>query len=236
MKRHIPNFITSLNLACGCIGIGIIFKGDLITSAYLIGLAAIFDLLDGISARLLNSRSDFGKELDSLADIVSFGVLPGLIFYCLLDMAFYEAEGIQGYIPFIAFLIPVFSALRLAKFNNDSNQANSFSGMPTPANALFIASIPLILVSQDNKIPFIYDIFGNPGFIIILVFALSLLMVLPIPLFSLKFKDLSWKNNIMQYILIISSIILLIFLNFYAVPIIFFLYIILSIINNSLKK
>lgn len=244
MKKNIPNIITILNLACGCVGIGMALRyinniddyKYLIYASYMIGFAGVFDFFDGMTARLLNVKSTFGKELDSLADVVSFGVLPGLILYCLLNIALEEAENFRAYIPFVAFLIPVFSALRLAKFNIDTKQTDSFIGLPTPANAIFIASIPFILVYQSEQIPFITNILGNPGVLVVLVFLLSFLLVSPIPLFSLKFKDISWSKNSLQYTLIISSVVLLIFFYFLAIPIIFFLYILLSIINNTLKK
>jgi len=236
MKKHIPNFITSLNLLSGCVGIGLAFGGDLINASYFIGIAAIFDFLDGIAARLLNARSEFGKQLDSLADLISFGVLPGIILFCLLSNVFANEEGFVMYLPFLAFLIPLFSALRLAKFNIDDRQTENFIGLPTPANALFITSIPLIIIHQTEKDSFIANFFSNPGLIIVLIFLLSFLLVAPIPLFSLKFKDLSWSKNYIRYIFIFISLILFIVLFFPAIPIIIFLYILLSIINNSIKK
>lgn len=236
MKKHIPNFVTSLNLLSGCIGIGLVFRGYLGIAAYMIGIAAVFDFLDGMVARLLHVKSEIGKELDSLADVVSFGVLPGLIVYSLLDIVFRDSVGLNTFIPFIAFIIPVFSALRLAKFNIDTRQTESFIGLPTPANAIFFASIPLILLHQPDEIPFISAMLGNPAVLLILVFLFSFLLVSPLPLFSMKFKDLSWKQNYMQYILIGASVILIIVLQFLAIPIILLLYILLSIIKNSNKK
>jgi CDP-diacylglycerol---serine O-phosphatidyltransferase len=239
MKKHIPNFITSLNLLCGCIGIGLVYRyktSALDIAAYMIGLAAVFDFLDGMVARLLNARSEMGKELDSLADVVSFGVLPGIIIFSMLDGVYCEVEGYASYLPFIAFLIPVFSALRLAKFNIDTRQTDSFIGLPTPANAIFFASIPLILLHQPEQIPLFTKLLSSPGILIFLVFLFSFLLVSPLPLFSIKFKDLSWSKNYMQYILISISLLLIIFLQFIAIPFILLLYIILSIINNSKKK
>jgi CDP-diacylglycerol--serine O-phosphatidyltransferase len=236
MKKHIPNFITCLNLFCGCIGIGLAFKGDLVIASYMIGFSAVFDFFDGMAARALHVKSEIGKELDSLADVVSFGVLPGIIMYCLLNIAFESAEGWISFVPFVAFIIPVFSALRLAKFNIDTRQTESFIGLPTPANAIFIGSIPLIIYNQNEQIAFINTLFGNPGFLIILVFILSYLLVSPIPLFSLKFKDLTWVKNSFQYLLLILSVILFIFLNVASIPIIIVLYIVLSLISNSNKK
>ena len=236
MKKHIANFVTSLNLLCGCIGIGMVFMDRHDMAAYLIGLAAVFDFMDGMVARLLHIKSEFGKELDSLADVVSFGVLPGIIMFSMLEKAFRETEGIGHFVPFIAFIIPVFSALRLAKFNIDTRQTDSFIGLPTPANAIFFASIPLILLHQPEQTSLISYILGNPGILIILILLFSFLLVAPLPLFSMKFKDLSWSGNHMQYILIGSSVILLIFLQYLAIPIILLLYILLSIINNFNKK
>jgi len=236
MKKHIPNFITSLNLISGCIGIGFLFKGLIAYSAIFIFIAAIFDFFDGLLARLLKSVSEFGKELDSLADVISFGILPGCIMYSLTEICFIDAEGWKAYIPFIAFLIPVCSAIRLAKFNLDTRQNDYFIGLPTPAGALFIASIPLILVYDNEQMPVTGYIMGNPGFLIATTLLLSYLLISPIPLFSFKIKDFSWKNNAVVFIFLISSLILFFFLSFISIPVIFFLYIILSIINNFLKK
>jgi CDP-diacylglycerol--serine O-phosphatidyltransferase len=236
MKKHIPNFITSLNLVCGCIGIGFLFKNNIPYAAWAIVFAALFDFLDGMFARLLHVKSEIGKELDSLADMVSFGVLPGFIMYAMLDQCVGDAEGWKAFIPFIAFLIPVFSALRLAKFNIDKRQLDKFIGLPTPANAIFIASIPFILYYQPDKIPAISTVLANPGFLIVLTFILSFLLVAPLPLFALKFKDVSWSKNSVKYIFIILSLLLLIFLSFTAIPIILPLYIFLSLISNPLKK
>lgn len=235
MKKHIPNFITSLNIASGCAGIGMAFYGDLIFAAYMIGLASVFDFLDGAVARLLNAKTGFGKELDSLADVVSFGVLPGVIIFCLLNMVFRDEEGWIAFVPFVAFLIPVFSALRLAKFNIDTRQAEGFIGLPTPANAILIASIPLIIAYQPEQNTVPGNLLSNPVFLIMLVFILSFLLVSPLPLFSLKFKNLSWSANSFQYVFIILSLVLLIFFTYSAIPVIMLLYILLSIIKNSQK-
>lgn len=236
MKKHIPNFITSLNLLAGCVGIGFLYRSDVTMAAWCIGVAAIFDFLDGMIARLLNVKSAVGKDLDSLADVVSFGVLPGFIMFTLLENCFIDNEGWVSNIPFVSFLIPVFSALRLAKFNHDHRQTENFIGLPTPANALFIGSIPLLLAYPSELIPLISNIFANPGFLIMLIFLLSFLLVSPIPLFSLKFKDLSWAKNSFQYILLFLSFVLILLLNYTALPFIIFLYILLSIIKIPAKK
>ncbi|HNW96977.1 MAG TPA: CDP-diacylglycerol--serine O-phosphatidyltransferase [Bacteroidales bacterium] len=236
LYKHIPNFITSLNLLSGCIGIGLLFSGNIIEASCFIAIAAVFDFLDGFSAKLLKAQSAIGKDLDSLADVVSFGVLPGLIMFTMLNMCFSEAEGWQKYLPFEAFLIPVFSALRLAKFNNDENQTENFIGMPTPANALFIASIPFIILNGNESPTYFTMLFGNPGFLLALVIILSFLLVAPVKLFSLKFKSFGWKENEIRYIFLIVSLIALILLQYIAVPLIIIFYIILSLINYSKKN
>lgn len=234
MKKHIPNFITSLNIISGCIGIGFVIKGDIVLASYMIGFAAIFDFLDGLIARLLKAQSELGKQLDSLCDIVSFGVLPGVILFSLLSPIYAETEGAVSYLPFLAFLIPLFSALRLAKFNIDDRQTDHFIGLPVPANALFFASIPLIITFQSES--FLGRILSNPVFLFLFILFFSYMLVSSIPLFSLKFKDTSWKNNYIQYIFILFSLILFIVLFYQSIPIILFLYIILSIIYYKIKK
>lgn len=231
MKKHLPNFITCLNLFSGCVGIVYAFKGELIIAGYAILLAAIFDFFDGMIARLLMSYSDIGKELDSLADVVSFGVLPSVIIYQL----FLQSPQIDGVSPILnmsAFLIAIFSALRLAKFNVDLRQSENFIGLPTPANALLIASLPMIL-AQNNW--FFTSYILNPFFLFIFSLGMSILLVTEIPLISLKFKSLNLNDNLFRYILVISSLILVIIFKFAAVPIIIFIYILLSLIQFRLR-
>ena len=231
MKKHIPNFITLLNLFSGCIAIAAAFEGNLILASWLVGLAAIFDFLDGMAARLLHVKSAIGKELDSLADMVSFGLLPGVIVFQLLNLN----PALQSiYIPYIAFLIPIFSALRLAKFNTDTRQEEMFYGLPTPANAILIASFPLILDQNmfvfGLDFGFINSILINQWFLVSLSVLLSWLLVAEIPLMSLKFKSLSWVDNRGRYILLLLSLILLIIFQFAGIPIIISLYILISLI------
>jgi CDP-diacylglycerol---serine O-phosphatidyltransferase len=231
MKRHIPNFITCLNLFAGCIGIVYAFKGELHIASYAILIAAIFDFIDGLIARLLKVYSEIGKELDSLADMVSFGVLPSVIIYQL----FLQSPQVGNISPFLnmsAFLIAVFSALRLAKFNIDVRQSDNFIGLPTPANALLIASLPMIL-SQDNWFFSAYIL--NPFFLFIFSLGMSILLVTEIPLISLKFKSLNLEDNLFRYILVFSAIFLVIIFKFAAVPVIVFIYILLSLIQFRLR-
>lgn len=229
MKKHIPNFITCLNLFTGCVAIFIAFQGNLEFAAYLVGVAALFDFLDGMIARLLHAYSEIGKQLDSLADMVSFGVLPGVIMFQLMrksamadpNTSLYEAE----LFPFLAFIIIIFSALRLAKFNIDTRQTTLFIGLPTPANTLFVASLPLILASDQFNLG---QYFMNQYVLLGLTLLLSFLLVAEIPLFALKFKNLAWKDNATRFIFLLIAIPLLFLLKFAAVPVIIVLYVLLS--------
>lgn len=208
------------------------FKGNLIFASYAIIAAAVLDFFDGFVARLLKAYSEIGKELDSLADVVSFGVLPSVIIYQL----FLEAPQLgllSQYINYSAFIIAIFSALRLAKFNIDTRQEESFLGLPTPANALLIASLPFI-VSGDSV--FLKNYILNAFFLFIFSFGMSILLVMEIPLMSLKFKSLNFNDNLYRYILIILTAILILIFKFVAVPIIIFLYILLSIIQFRLVR
>lgn len=222
----IPNLLTCCNLLCGCVGIVAVFHSDLILASIMIGLAGIFDFLDGFLARLLKSSSPIGKELDSLADVVTFGVLPACIVFSLIQEAVPDIFGLWK--AYLAFIIAVFSALRLAKFNIDTRQAESFIGVPTPAIAFLIGSIPLIL----QQYPETKDWIVNANYLIIFSLFVSMLLVSEIPLFALKFKTFGWRGNEMKFIFLILSAVFLIFLKFAAIPAIIFLYVLLSIIQN----
>ncbi len=232
MKQHVPNTITCLNLFAGCVGTVFCFNQNLEAAAICIFIAAILDFFDGMFARLLKAYSDIGKELDSLADMVSFGFLPAAIIYQL----FLEAPQISGvsvYLNYTAFLIAVFSALRLAKFNIDQRQTESFIGLPTPANALLIASLPFII--NDGSF-FVAAYIKNPFFLMCFSLIMSLLLVAELPLLSLKFKNLQVKENIYRYILIFVSVVCLLIFKFAAIPIIIFFYIFLSIVQLKLVR
>ncbi len=227
MKQHVPNTITCLNLFAGCVGTVFCFNQNLEIGALCIFIAAVLDFFDGMFARLLNAHSAIGKDLDSLADMVSFGFLPASIIYQLFLKA-PQIEGISIYLNFTAYLIAIFSALRLAKFNIDQRQTDSFIGLPTPANALLIASLPFII--NDGSF-FIAAYIKNPFFLLCFSMIMSLLLIAELPLLSLKFKNLQWQENIYRYILIIVSVICLLIFKFAAIPIIIFFYITLSIIQ-----
>ena len=226
VRKHIPNFITCANLFSGCVGIVFAFQGELIFAAYALFLAAIFDFFDGFASRVLKSFSGIGKDLDSLADMVSFGVMPSVILYQLFLQA-PQIDKVSTYLNFSAFLIPVFSALRLAKFNTDTRQAEIFIGLPTPANAILIASFPLILQQYPSLSRFILNPYGLTIFIVVM----CALLVMEMPLMSLKFKNRDFNRNIYRYLLLLFSAILILFFKFVAVPVVIFIYITLSIIQ-----
>jgi len=240
IKKYIPNLLTCGNIACGLAGIIVVMSTPAETLGmpwlmYLIGGALVFDFLDGFAARLLKAYSPIGKELDSLADMVSFGVLPGLILFQLLNSLLPSIGfdrgmlSLNGLLPYVSFLIPIFSAIRLAKFNIDTRQSDSFIGLPTPANTLFILGVAYSYTQKSSFLnPFI-----NPISISIICFVLSYLLIAEIPLIALKFKNTSWAANKFRYLLIISAITLFLILNFNAIPIIIILYIILSLVNRK---
>ncbi|GAB3822771.1 CDP-alcohol phosphatidyltransferase family protein [Pontibacter rugosus] len=231
MKKHIPNAITCLNLFAGCLGLYFAFKGELVYTAYLVGIAAAFDFMDGMVARVMGSYSEIGKQLDSLADMVSFGVVPGTIMFMLLQRIEAPFLGISAdVLPFFGFLITVFSALRLAKFNIDTRQSESFIGLPTPACTLFVASLPLILETGDLVM---FEIILNHPVLLILTVLLSYLLIAELPLFALKFKNFTWQDNAIRFIFLGLSVILAAMLKFAAIPLIIVLYILLSIIKKT---
>ncbi len=205
------------------------FEQHLDWAAYAIVVSALFDFLDGMLARLLKAYSEIGKELDSLADVVSFGVLPSVIVFQLVKQSGTEIF----WLPYLAFSIAVFSALRLAKFNVDTRQAENFIGLPTPANALLLGSFPLIIASDELGIG---AVIKQPHVLAIFCVLMSALLVSEIPLFSLKFKQWSIKGNEFKIALIFLSLILFLLLKFAAVPFIIGVYILLSMIQTQLKK
>ncbi len=225
MIKHLPNFITCLNLFSGTIALTFAVQGDLKTAAYFILLAAIFDFMDGLFARALNAYSEIGKQLDSLADMVSFGLIPGVFIYMMLKSNL-EAHGLPVILAYSGFIITIFSALRLAKFNIDTRQTENFIGLATPANTLFFVSLPFIYDQGIEALMFL----TQPHVLILLTICFSYLLVSELSLFSLKFKSLSWAQNNFRYILLALSLLLIILFKFAAVPMIIVLYILLSII------
>ena len=237
MKKHIPNLVSSLNLFAGCISIAIAFY-DIEFAVWLIFLAIILDFLDGFLARLLRVQGEYGKQLDSLADIVSFGVAPAVILF-LMFLKSWNLPGLSlGYLyvtPYIAFLIPVFSALRLARFNLDQSQSGNFYGLPTPANALLIISVPMI-INQYGDSSGIGNFALNTIVLIGLTLTSSYLLVSDIPMLSLKFQHYRRQGNQLRYSFIILAIVLFIIFQFAAIPLIIAVYIFLSLFFIKEKR
>ena len=237
MKRHIPNTITCLNLASGFIAIIFAINGNLAIASWLIIAAMTFDFFDGFSARALKSYSDIGKELDSLADMVSFGVAPAIILYKQMELSLglstpYDILSLpsgQLFFLFVTVLMPICSGLRLAKFNIDDTQKDSFKGLATPASALFVVSIVLANRYSDSQIA--TWLFGSTASIIAITIILSLLMVSRIPMLSLKFHNLNFKENASRFIFLALAILTILFFGIGGAPLIIPIYIITSILS-----
>jgi len=233
ISKHIPNFITLMNLFSGSLSLYFVMEGNLSLAAYMVFLAAAFDFLDGLAARSLKAYSPLGAQLDSLADVVSFGVAPAFIIQELIKQSHGRMSIMAGetdILPFVAFILPLFAALRLAKFNIDTRQSDSFLGLPTPAAGMLIASLPLIREQLYESQSLTYMVFTNTYLYLGTVILLSALMVTELPLFALKFKSYKIRGNEIRYIFLISSLILLVFFQFLAIPFIVLIYLFLSLI------
>ncbi|MCQ2211242.1 MAG: CDP-diacylglycerol--serine O-phosphatidyltransferase [Paludibacteraceae bacterium] len=220
-----------MNLFSGCVSIVLAFHGFFLWALLFILLAGVFDFCDGMAARLLHTSSVIGKELDSLADVVSFGLAPSMIIFKHIDNIS-DSE----WVMFLAFFIAVFSALRLAKFNVDTRQTSSFIGLPTPPNAIFFASLlsitdPMMPVPSYLGREMFMPILNNLWVILFLVAIFSYLLVAEIPMFSLKFKNLSWSDNKVRFIFLILSALLLIVFQLAAFPFIILLYLVMSVVT-----
>lgn len=216
MKKHIPNLLTSSNLATGCVGIYYVLLVNSSSAIYFVAIAAFFDFLDGFAARLLKVQSPIGKQLDSLADLVSFGVLPSFFIFT----EFGSLNGIQ----WVILLIPVCSAFRLAKFNLDETQADSFLGLPTPANALMLTSLVFLAFEFGHLL------------LIALCLSSSFLLVAPVRLIALKFRSFQWKGNEGRWVLLVVEGCLLVIFQHSFIPFLIPVYIIVSIGSNLLSK
>ncbi|MGS2761811.1 CDP-alcohol phosphatidyltransferase family protein [Sinomicrobium sp. M5D2P9] len=241
MKKHIPNILTLLNLFCGTIAVILAVTGNTVIAAFFVFLGIFFDFFDGFAARKLQVQSDIGLQLDSLADMVTSGVVPGIVMYHLLQLSLDPGswgQGISidlstpmGFIPFLGLLIPLASAYRLAKFNIDDDQQTSFTGLPTPANTLFILSLPLILAYQGNDMTI--SVIRNTWVLIAITFLSCYMLNAPVKLFALKFKTWGFKKNAVKYIFLMLCILLLAIIRFAAIPVIILLYVIVSMLTNS---
>lgn len=226
MIRNIPNTLTCCNLFSGCIASCMAFQGNYVWAFVFIIIGAAFDFFDGMVARLLHVSSPIGKELDSLADDITFGLAPAAIAFALFQEVHYPdfIQSLRPVLPYTAFLVAVFSGLRLAKFNIDTRQASSFIGMPTPANALFWSS----LVTGEHA--FLTSPHFNAVYLFVLVVVMSLLLVAELPMFSLKFKDLSWQHNKVSYIFLIGCIPLFLIFQWSGFAAVIIWYVILSLL------
>jgi CDP-diacylglycerol--serine O-phosphatidyltransferase len=242
IKKHIPNTITLLNLLAGLLALIHAFNGNYNEAFSLVCLGIFFDYWDGFFARIWKVQSPIGLQLDSLADMVTSGVVPGLVMYKMLadiqeNQSQYnltEDTYYMGVVPYLGFLITLASCYRLAKFNVDTRQTDSFIGLPTPANALLIMSIPMIQFHSEFE--WLVDFLSNPYVLVGITVLSSYLLNAEIPLFSLKVKSFSWEKYKMQVVFLILSLILIILLEFIAIPIIILLYVMLSVVNNTIHK
>jgi CDP-diacylglycerol---serine O-phosphatidyltransferase len=224
MKKHIPNFLTCCNLICGCFGLVFLFEGRPLPAAYFVWIACVFDFFDGFVARLLKVSSPIGKELDSLADMVSFGLLPAMVMYKMLGDATTDPL-----LPFLGFSIAVFSGLRLAIFNVDETQRDGFKGLNTPANTLFITSLPLLSAHVGA---WLY----KPVTLAAITVVFSLLLVSRIEIFALKFKNFSWQDNKLRFTFLLLSVLLIVTLKIVAIPLIIILYVLLSLLAKVVTR
>lgn len=256
---NLANLFTSFNLISGILAIILALTGHLFAATMCVFAGAIFDFLDGFMARLFKTSGELGKQLDSLADMVTFGVVPGVIMMVVftIDIESLQSSGISqvaaeavrlsffswvdsffvdfksfNLLPLTALLIPFFSLFRLAKFNLDTRQTTSFIGLPTPANTLFFMTFPLVLSLGANSLGS-FEVLFNPYIIMVLIISMGLLMVSEVPLFSLKFSKMSFGGNEIRIIFLLISLILILLFKVWAIALIVFLYLILSVIENN---
>ncbi|GAQ48956.1 phosphatidylserine synthase [Flavobacterium psychrophilum] len=233
IKKHIPNIITLLNLFCGCIALVFAVDMNFEMAFFFVSLGIFLDFFDGFFARLFKVSSPLGLQLDSLADMVTSGVVPGFVMFCLLASS---QNQIYGYtiLPYLGFIITLGSCYRLANFNIDTRQTDSFIGLPTPANALFILSLPLVLLDSNNE--FITNALQNHWVLIAISVASAYIMNAEIPLFSLKIKDFTFKKNALQILFLASSVLLLLFFRYLGIAMVIVFYVLLSVVNNLINK
>lgn len=262
----VPNLLSLGNLLCGCIAILNVIDGNIGIAVYLVMIASVFDFLDGFAARGLHQGSPMGKELDSLADMVTFGVVPGMVMFQMIDYAnplgrWGSVNGIQEWLPYIGFIVPLFSALRLAKFNVDTRQSESFIGLPTLANALLICGLPVLFgLSDSGKYFFdghtyilddyvprviervsdlelaLREFWRSQITLSVVTVVMSILLITPIPMFSFKIKSLKWEGNEIRYIFLAIAVALFALLKLGALPLIVLTYIVLSLIYALTKR
>ena len=242
IKKHIPNFVTSLNAVCGFLAIIYAFQSDFMQAFYFVFLAAFFDFLDGGVARLLNVQSELGKQMDSLCDAVSFGVAPGVILFSMmrhtlglsLPLDFETMTVTDILLQFSVVVVPVFSIVRLAKFNTDTRQSDSFIGLPVPANAMFISALGALLISCP--VFWIRDLLTNSYVLLAIALVQSYLLVSPLPMFALKFKNLSWADNKLRFVFLAVSAVLVLTFGVLGLAFVIVLYVVLSLVIRLIEK
>lgn len=234
VKKHIPNLITLLNLFCGCIAVVFAFERNFELAFIFVALGIFLDFFDGFFARLFKVSSPLGLQLDSLADMVTSGVAPGLIVYQMMLKT--ETSGFEGiqFLPFLAFIITLGSCYRLANFNIDERQTDSFIGLPTPANSLFFLSLPLVLKNTESLA--VIEMLTNQWVLLVLALCSAYMLNAEIPLFSLKVKNFTFADNKIRILFLLLTVLLLIFFKYAAVPLVILTYIALSLINNKFAK
>ncbi|MEO8534409.1 MAG: CDP-alcohol phosphatidyltransferase family protein [Flavobacterium sp.] len=233
IKKHIPNLITLINLFCGCIAVVYVSEANYLMAFYMVCLGIFFDFFDGFFARLFKVSSPLGLQLDSLADMVTSGVVPGYVMFSLFTNSAHEL-GTNAFIPFLGFIVTLGSCYRLANFNIDTRQTDSFIGLPTPANALFILSLPLVIEFSDSLM--MLEIVTNQWVLLIITLFSAYILNAEIPLFSLKIKKFNFKDNALQISFLLISFILLLLLHYIAIPVIIAFYVLLSVVNNVFLK
>ena len=233
IKKHIPNLITLINLFCGCIAVVFVSEGNYEMAFYFVCLGIFFDFFDGFFARLFKVSSPLGLQLDSLADMVTSGVVPGFVMYSLFLKSAHEL-GTNPAIPFLGFIVTLGSCYRLANFNIDTRQTDSFIGLPTPANALFILSLPLVLKFSDSLL--MLEILTNQWVLLVITLCSAYILNAEIPLFALKVKKFNLKDNALQIVFLLVSLMLVVLLQYIAIPLIIIFYVLLSVVNNMFLK
>lgn len=241
-KKHIPNFFTLMNIVSGFFAIAFAFQSDFLLAFYFILVAAFFDFIDGGVARLLHVQSEVGKQLDSLCDVVSFGVAPGVVMFSMMRHALgvtipldFSAMALGEVLLLVSMaLVPAFSALRLAKFNVDTRQTSSFIGLPVPANALLIGALGALLFL--SPVYWLREVLVSPYVLLSIAVVQSYLLISPLPMFALKFKNLTWKDNYLQFVFLALSLFLIFFFQIGGIALSIIMYIFVSVMMRISKR
>ncbi|WPR71587.1 CDP-alcohol phosphatidyltransferase family protein [Flavobacterium sp. NG2] len=233
IKKHVPNLITLLNLFSGCIALVFATQSNFEFAFYFVCLGIFFDFFDGFFARLFKVSSPLGLQLDSLADMVTSGVVPGYVMFAMLSNSQHEISSCP-FVPYLGFIVTLGSCYRLANFNIDTRQTDSFIGLPTPANALFILSLPLVLQYSDSLI--VLEALTNQWLLFTIVLGSAYILNAEIPLFSLKLKKFTVKDNLLQILFLVVSFLLVFFFHFLGISLLILFYVLLSVVNNKLIK